>query len=115
MDFVGLIVLVIIKILPQRVAMPLIAGVLLLIGWGAFAWRGSLETSIGFCNSAEGRLSQVFNGAQTTDCGVDSLLALVALGVGVVSLVLAIIPAGVWIYQLTHPGWDLKKFADDLV
>src|SRR6266568_23277 len=71
MEFVGLIVLVIIKILPARVAMPVIAGVLFLLSVGAFAWHSALQTTVTYCNSAQGRFSQLFNGSQTANCGLD--------------------------------------------
>jgi hypothetical protein len=110
-----LILLGIVKILPAKLAMPLIAGALLLLGWGTFAWHGHLAAQVNLCNSPSGRFSQLFNGSQTANCGLDSLLSLGTLIVGIGLIVLALVPSGVWVYQLTHPDFDLKGFADEVI
>lgn len=113
LDLIGLVLFGIVKVLPAKVAMPVIAGIFLVLGIIAFVWHGHLSAAVAFCNSGEGRFSQLLNGSATVDCGLDSLLSLATLIAGVVLVLIALAPTGVWIYQLTHPNFDLKEFADD--
>lgn len=115
MEIIGLIVLGIIKVLPARAAMPVITVIVLAVAIGSLAWHSSLSAAVDFCNSGRGRFSQLLNGSQTVDCGMDSLLSLVTLIAGIALIVVALLPAAVWIYQLTHPEFDLKEFASDAI
>lgn len=115
MELVAFVLYGIVKVLPAKAAMPVIAAILVAVGGLSLAWHGSLAAAVDFCQSTRGRFDQLFNGAATTNCGIDNLLAIATLIVGIGLIVLALIPAAVWIYQLTHPNFDLKEFADDAI
>lgn len=110
-----LLVYAVVKVLPEKVAMLVIGGGAWFIGFLFWKWHEHFKAQIAFCNSFEGRFTQLSNGSAQASCGGDSLMSIATLLVALFFWFWMVVAAGVWIYQVTHPKFKLKDTIEDLV
>lgn len=90
MDILGTLLEVLFSVAPIGVACGVLLAASSLVWALAHVWHGHEQSVLTICNSAEGRIGQLFNGSATANCGISSLLSKAAWLLEAASLLVAL-------------------------
>lgn len=101
------------KVLPQRLALAISAALAGLVTWLLFGWSRAEGHKIDSCNSISGTIGRLVDQGRAIGCEAAPILQVVAFILSLMAGLFFVLYAAALVYGLARPDFDFMQALDD--